>query len=176
MPSSSVLIRVERAEDLPRIREVNRQAFGQDAEGRLIDELRAGGHLAQDGSLVAVLNDQVVGHLLLSKIAIRDPKTRDVNPALALAPMAVLPAVQREGIGTALIREALSRAAGLGGGQVVLLGHPDYYPRFGFLPAGPLGLTNSWGSNTPAFMVLSLRPDLSIVAGEVVYSAPFLRL
>jgi len=92
MGASRIEIRIERPEDQAAIREVNRQAFGQDAEGHLVDALREDGCFAAEGSLVATLNDEVVGHLLLSRVMVRDPRTGRGSRALALPGEVIYPA------------------------------------------------------------------------------------
>ena len=123
-------------------------------------------------SLVALRDDTVVGHILFSPIDI----VRDGSnvPALALAPMAVRPAFQRQSIGSALVRAGLEACRRSGHRIVVVLGHAQYYPRFGFTPAGESGVRAPFEVPDEAFMVLSLVDGgLDDVAGVVRYSAPF---
>jgi predicted N-acetyltransferase YhbS len=164
----NIVVREERPEDLEAIREVNRQAFGREDEARLVDALRDGGYVRV--SLVAEEVGRVVGHIRFSDL----PIVTHVGTlhALALAPVAVLPEYQRQGIGSRLIREGLRACAEEGHRIVVVLGHPDYYPRFGFSAqrAGRLKAPFSG----PAFMALELVPGaLENVAGEVRYPPPF---
>src|SRR6478735_1441522 len=124
----NILVRPETSADHDAIRHVNRLAFGQGDEARLVDALRDGGSVRV--SLVAEAEGQVVGHVLFSDLPIlTDGGT---VPALSLAPMAVLPECQRRGIGSALVREGLAVCRGAGHRIVVVLGHPDFYHRFGF--------------------------------------------
>ncbi len=168
MMKANVEIRLERPDDLEAIREVNRLAFGGEEEARLVDELRAEGYARL--SLVAEEDGNVVGHILFSDLPIITQA--GTLPALALAPIAVLPGRQRQGIGSELVREGLRACAEAGHRIEVVLGHPDYYPRFGFsarlaekLKAPFLG---------PAFMALELVPGaLTDVMGEVCYPPPF---
>jgi len=114
----------------------------------------------------------VVGHILFTAIEVRT--ATHSHPALALAPMAVLPALQRTGIGSSLVRRGLADARDLGHGVVIVVGHPGYYARFGFVPAEPLGIRAPFEVSSPAFMALELRPDaLRGVRGEVRYPPEF---
>src|SRR5436190_9240659 len=120
-------IRHEAAADHEAVRHVNRLAFGGEDEARLVDALRSGGHSRV--SLVAEVEGRVVGHVLFSEVPIlTDGGT---VAALSLAPMAVLPDFQRRGVGSALVREGLE-VCRAGHRIVVVLGHPAFYPRFGF--------------------------------------------
>ncbi len=161
-------VRAETPEDLEAIRDVNRRAFGREDEARLVDALRAGGFVRV--SLVAEKGGRVVGHVLFSDLRIVT-KEGAIN-ALALAPMAVLPSDQRQGVGTRLVREGLRACAALGHRVVVVLGHPDYYPRFGFSARLAEGLKSPFSG--PAFMALELVPGaLDGVSGEARYPPPF---
>ena len=164
-------IRAESIADQPAIREVNRLAFGRDAEARLVDELRDEGFARL--SLVAEDDDRVIGHLLFSALAINGDV--DTIEALALAPVAVVPDRQRQGIGAALIRAGLERCRELGHRIVVVLGDPAWYPRFGFSADLALPLTCSYSG--PALMALELIPEvLNGVRGELQYPPPFARV
>ena len=161
-------VRAETPEDLEAIREVHRRAFGQEDEARLVDALRDGGYARL--SLVAEEGGRVVGHVLFSDLPI--VTQAGTLHGLALAPVAVLPARQRQGIGSRLVREGLRACAKAGHRVVVVLGHADYYPRFGFSArlAGRLKAPFSG----PAFMALELVPGaLAGVTGEVRYPPPF---
>jgi putative acetyltransferase len=163
------LIRPETKQDHDAVREVNRLAFAQDAEARLVAALRAGG--VAPVSLVAEINRQVVGHIMFSDLPIITP-TGSVA-ALALAPMAVLAEFQRQGIGSALVRSGLEVCNEQGHRIVVVLGHPDFYPRFGFSAKLAEPLESPYGGR-PSFMAVELVPGaLDGVAGKVVYSPPF---
>src|SRR5205085_9996992 len=132
-------------------RNVNRLAFGQDAEARLVDALRDGGHVRV--SLVSEIDGQIVGHILFSDLPII---TEDgTTSALALAPMAVLPDFQNEGIGSALVRRGLEVCKDQGHRIVIVLGHPHYYPRFGFSAKMAEHLDSPF-SGRESFMALEL--------------------
>jgi putative acetyltransferase len=152
-----VIVRDERPEDRDAVRRVEVAAFERDVEADLVDVLRD--DPAWEVSLVAEDDGEVVGHLLLTRA-----RLGEAGELLALGPVAVLPERQRGGVGGALMRSALERA----GGPVVLLGHPDYYVRFGFEPAAPRGITNQWGLTGPEWMVRGDAP-----AGLVLYPQPF---
>lgn len=149
------------------IRRLNDMAFGSTYESRLIEDLRAAGRVAVE--LVAA--DPVVdGHILFSvlDVTVGAASVR----ALALAPMAVQPHLQRRGIGTALVRAGLGRARERGWRAVIVVGHPDYYPRFGFSAALAQPLASPFSGG--AFMALELEPDaLKGGAGRVVYPPAF---
>jgi putative acetyltransferase len=165
----SILIRPETSADHEAIRHVNRLAFGQDDEARLVDALRDGGYVRV--SLVAEMVGKVVGHILFSDLPII---TRaGTVPALALAPMAVLPEFQRRGIGSALIPRGLEACRQQGHRIVVVLGHAHFYPRFGFSPNLAAHLASPF-SGSEFFMAVELVPGaLDGVAGGVQYPPPF---
>ena len=162
-------IRPESPGDYPAIFEVNRLAFGQDAEANLVDGLRAGGFVRL--SLVAEVGGQIVGHILFSAVTIHTET--GVIEYLALAPMAVLPMHQRRGIGTKLVEEGLRLCQEAGHKIVLVLGHPAFYPRFGFSPRLAEPLTSPFGGGE-AWMAVELVPGASAgVVGRVEYPPPF---
>ena len=160
-------VRPEGDADFGAIRTVNREAFGTVAEADLVNALRANGDAAL--SLVAESESGVVGHILFSHLPIQGP-AREVA-AVALAPMSVLPPWQRRGVGSALVRSGLDRCREAGLEAVVVLGHPAYYPRFGFSArlAEPLQAPFSG----PAFMALELVPGGLTGGGMVRYPSAF---
>ncbi len=164
--------RPETAADDAAIRRVVEAAFGQPLEADLVDALRDEGYVRL--SMVAEIDGQVVGHILLSALSIvtdNAPANGNVA-ALALAPMAVAPTWQRQGIGSQLIQHALEACRAAGHGIVVVLGHPEYNPRFGFSPALAEPLESPYAG--PAFMALELDPGaLAGVRGRVEYAEPF---
>jgi putative acetyltransferase len=165
-------VRPEQPADYAAIADVSRAAFRQDNEARLIAALRKSAGFDPELSLVAVRDDVIVGHILFSRILIESESSE--VPALALAPMAVLPALQREGIGSQLVAEGLESCRRAGHRIVIVVGHPDYYPRFGFVPAGPLGLRAPFPVPSEAFMALELVAGaLDGVHGTVRYPPPF---
>jgi len=165
---AGIEIRTEQSEDHASVRRVNELAFGQRAEADLVEALRAGGHARL--SLVAEEAGEIVGHVLFSDLPIVDG-IRTI-PALALAPLAVVPERQRRGVGSALVREGLRRSAESGYEAVVVLGHPAYYPRFGFSAQLAAHLAAPYAGE--AFMAAELVPGaLAGVAGAVRYPPPF---
>jgi putative acetyltransferase len=166
--TDNVVIREWVPADDAAIRRLNDDAFGGQYESRLVEELRAASLAAIE--LVAVESDVVVGHILFSVLPITmDGKT---VRALALAPMAVRPDRQRRGVGSALVRAGLDEARKRQWQAVIVLGHPTYYPRFGFSAglARPLKAPFSGA----AFMALELAPGvLSGADGIVSYPAAF---
>lgn len=163
-------IRDEQGKDAAGIRAVNELAFGTPNEADLVDAVRAAGGVTL--SLVALRGNRVVGHLLLSPVRVTSPKG-SFN-ALGLGPMAVLPEHQNLGIGSSLVRSALSRLREQGHAALVVLGHPDFYPRFGFRRASEWGLSFDQDAPDEAFMALELTPgSLSGKAGVVSYRPEF---
>ncbi len=161
-----MIIRREEPADVAAIRSVNEQAFGGSAEANAIDQLRDRGALIL--SLVAVIDDRVVGHLLFTLIVIETPERS--WPGLGLAPLSVLPEYQRQGIGSALMIAGLEECRRLGHERVIVLGHPDYYPRFGFERASRHGVRFELEAPDEACMILALQPGaLDGVCGVAKY-------
>ena len=142
-----IAVRDERPDDLAAIREVNDRAFDQPLEGRIVDALRA--HGAVRLSLVAVVDGQVVGHILFSPVTAAGA----AGGGVGLGPMAVTPEQQRRGVGAALIDAGLARLRAAGCPFVVVLGHHEYYTRFGFVPASRYGMRCEWDVPDESFMV-----------------------
>ena len=162
-------IRKEGPQDVDAVRLVNERAFGQPDEARIVDALRG---LADAISLVAVIDHQVVGHILFTPVSIDDADSR--LSAAGLAPMAVLPEFQRRGIGSALVNAGLDACRAAGCDLVVVLGHPDFYPRFGFVVAAAHGLRCEYPAPPEAFMVIELRSgSLAQARGLVRYRPEF---
>jgi putative acetyltransferase len=165
-----VLIRPERPEDYASVYEVNARAFDQPDEARLVEKMRIAGGFSI--SLVAVVEHEVVGHILFTPVTIAEADLHP--PAMGLAPMAVDPARQRQGIGGELIRAGLHACRRKNSPAVFVLGHAEYYPRFGFRPAAPLGLHYRDESMAPYFFVMELRRGaLAGVTGRVRYHDAF---
>jgi putative acetyltransferase len=164
-----VQIRPERPADIAGVRAVNEAVFETRAEADLVDALRV--RAAPIVSLVADDGHAIVGHILFS------PVTLLAHPELTvmgLAPMAVLPAHQRHGVGSALVRAGLERCAELGAGAVIVLGHATYYPRFGFAPASRFGIGCEYDVPDEVFMALEIRPGaLAGKSGTIRYHAAF---
>ena len=160
--------RPETAADAAAIRGVNRAAFPSEEEADLVDALRASDAWIDGLSIVAEDADgNVVAHALLSRCHVGGA------PALALAPCAALPRVHRSGAGSATIRAGLEAARALGENLVIVLGHSDYYPRFGFTPASAFGIHASFDVPDEALMALALDPSAETPRGTIAYPAPF---
>lgn len=144
------MIRYARPADHPAIAEVNALAFGGPDEVRLVDRLRASGDVLFE--LVADEDGEIVGHILFSRLW-----ADRLELFAALAPMAVRPARQRDGLGSSLVRAGLESAREFGAHGVLVLGHTDYYPRFGFA-AETAAKVRSPYAGSPAFMALALEP------------------
>jgi putative acetyltransferase len=163
------LIRPETTADHDAILHVNRLAFGQDAEARLVEALRDGGYVR--ASLVAEKDQQVVGHILFSDLLIITQA--GTVAALALAPLAVVPEFQKQGIGSALVRRGLEVCTEQGHRIIVVVGHPHYYQRFGFSSKLAAHLESPY-SGRDSFMAVELVPRaLDGVTGRVQYPPPF---
>lgn len=166
-----MIVRQERPEDVAGIRHVNEQAFGQPAEADLVDLLRTRGKVVL--SLVATQEDLIVGHILFSPVMI-ESEGEVFDAAVGLAPMAVLPGLQKQGIGSQLVEHGLELCRKSGYECVVVLGHAEYYPRFGFVPASRYGLKCEYDVPDEAFMALELRDGaLKGRAGIAKYQPEF---
>ncbi len=166
----SLVIRPETPQDIAAIYQVNQLAFDRGNEARLVDSLRNSGAVTL--SLVAQMDDEIVGHILFSPVTVLNSDGQWA--AVALGPMAVLPAHQKQGVGSTLIRTGLKELLALGHNVVIVLGHPEYYPRFGFKPSKPLGI--QWEINVPeeVFMVAELsKGALNGRTGIVRYHSAF---
>jgi len=147
-----LVIRPETPEDSAAVCNINEEAFGSSIEADLVEKLRL--RQAYTLSLVAADGDKVIGHILFSPVTIESGNTR--FGALGLGPMAILPSYQRKGIGSQLVRVGLEECHRLGHEIVVVLGHPDYYPRFGFVMAKPKGIECEFEVPEEAWMILEM--------------------
>lgn len=165
-----MIIRAETLEDHESVHRVNELAFPTPGEANLVDALRENAHPYI--SLVAIDEDRVVGHIFFSPVTIES--ATDSFTAMGLAPMAVLPEHQRQGIGTLLVREGLRECQRIGHDVVVVLGHPEYYPRFGFVRASSKSLRSEYDVRDEVFMVAELMPGaLNGRTGLVKYHPEF---
>ena len=164
-----MLIRAEEQGDRAGVRAVNVSAFETALEASLVDALRE--HAEPLVSLVADDDSAIVGHIMFSPVSLSG------HPALrimGLAPMAVFPDRQRKGIGSALVRAGLEQCKRLGFGAVVVLGHPAYYPRFGFSPSARFGIGCEYDVPDDVFMAVELQAGfLRVASGTIKYHAAF---
>ena len=165
----SIGIRPEADADKAAVFEVNAAAFPTEAEGKLVDTLR----VSADPfiSLVAVDEQDVVGHIMFTPVTL---EPFDNLQLMGLAPMAVSPSRQRGGIGTELVKAGLDRCRALGIGAVAVLGHPEFYPRFGFRPSSQWGIKCEYDVPEDVFVLLGLAADyLQNKQGIIRYHAAF---
>jgi putative acetyltransferase len=163
-------IRAEQLQDKQAIRQINLAAFRRSNEADLVDKLRG---VASTLSFVAVEFDRIIGHIFYSPVEIARKQTNNLL-TLGLAPIAVLPDHQRQGIGSLLIRHSLSECLRLGCQAVFVLGSPQYYSRFGFIAAKEKGLKCEYKVPDELFMVLELKSRaLEGCSGIVKYRSEF---
>jgi putative acetyltransferase len=166
-----ISIREERPGDIQAIRAVNEQAFGQPQEAKLVDKLRTSCNPLL--SLVAEEKGRIVGHILFSPVTI--DSWYGIVEGMGLAPVAVLPEYQKQGIGSRLVNQGLSTLRAKSCPFVIVLGHPDYYPHFGFEPASWYGIKSQW-EDVPddAFFILIMdKKAMEGVSGTVTYRDEF---
>jgi len=164
-------IRPEEPGDIAAIHAINKNAFGQPTEADLVDLLRVA--CPDAVSLVAVEDGQVVGHIFFSPVTIT--AETGATQGMGVAPMAVVPERQRHGIGSRLVEAGLQILREQFCPFVIVLGHPEYYPRFGFVPDSQHGLTCQWeGVPDDVFMVLICdEAFMAGVSGVARYRAEF---
>lgn len=169
-----MIIRIETTDDFIEVYKLNYLAFGnREDESKLIDRIRNSEEFVPELSIVAEYDNEIVGHLLLSKAIVEDEeKTYEV---IVLAPIAVNPNCQKQGIGSELIKEGLKRCKARGYNIVLLIGHPGYYPKFGFQPARRYGLElKQFDVPDEVFMVCELKAgELQNIKGELKYPISF---
>ena len=165
-----MIIRLERPEDVPAIRIVNERAFGSSSEADIVDALRRNGKATI--SLVAEDEGRVIGHILFSPVTVETGERELAG--LGLAPVAVLPEFQNRGVGSSLVELGIGRCREAGHSFVVVLGHPHYYPRFGFTPASRFGIKCEYDVADENFMAMELREGaLQNQAGMARYQPEF---
>jgi putative acetyltransferase len=163
-------IRPETEADYAAVAEVTAAAFGKQDEVRLVEAIRAAEEFVPELTLVAEEDGRIVGHVMFSYSSLEGSETR----LLQLSPLSVAPDRQGRGIGAALTRESLRLADERGEPLVLVLGHPTYYPRFGFRPASTLGLqapNPEWSGE--AFMAAPLTAYDPRLRGRVAFAPPF---
>lgn len=161
--------RAEEERDWAAVHAINASAFKTPAEANLVDVLRKEAYPVV--SLVAEDNGAIVGHILFSPVLLSG---RTDLKIMGLGPMAVAPGHQRKDIGSALVRAGMERCKQLGFGAVVVLGHPEYYPRFGFLPSARLGIACEYEVPEEVFMAMELQPGyLRGATGIIKYHSAF---
>jgi putative acetyltransferase len=166
LPAQPVIVREEAPADFSSVEALLERAFGRPDEASLVRRVRDADPRVI--SLVAVTDDRIVGHILFTPVAMEAHQTL----LMGLGPMAVEPAQQRQGIGTALAREGLEACRAAGTGLIFVLGHAEYYPRFGFQPAAASGFHYKSEEFDPHFMVLELVPGSTGARGGMVSYLP----
>mgnify|MGYP001139491531 CR=1 FL=1 len=166
-----ITIRPEQPDDIAAVRTINEAAFGDTAEASTVDTLR---NACPDAvSLVAVEDDTILGHIFFTPVHVSGGS--GAVQGMGLAPMAVLPERQRQGIGSLLVQAGIDAMRERGCQFVIVVGHAEYYPRFGFVPASKHGLSCQWeGVPDEAFMVLILDESAMVgVSGTAAYREEF---
>lgn len=173
MSSFSIHIRPENIADVKTVFEVEAAAFNREEEAILVDRLRTSIAFIPGLSLVAERDNKIVGHILFTDLPVNSGEGL-ISGVLAMAPVAVLPAYQNQGIGGVLIRRGLEVATDMGYKAVVVLGHEHYYPKFGFRPAVKWNIKAPMEVPDNNFMALELIPGaLDTISGVVVYAPEF---
>ncbi|MEA5569617.1 N-acetyltransferase [Calothrix sp. UHCC 0171] len=166
-------IRAETTQDYLQIAEVNTLAFGRENEANLITEIRNSHFYIPELSLVAEIDNNIVAHLMFSYIHLIGEERLRV---LSLAPVAVTPEFQKQGIGSALIRNGLEKADAMGEALAIVLGYPLFYNRFGFVSSTIYGIKSPFDVPEDVFMVKVFENSQPKYQGEVVYPPAFLRV
>lgn len=167
-----ISITCEINDHIPLIYQVLTAAFGRTNEAELVNKIRNSPNFIPELSIVAIQDRNLVGHILFSPITIETNEQK--SSALALAPLAVIPTHQNQGIGSQLVQTGLSMCCDLGHEIVIVLGHPQYYRRFGFQTASQFGISAPFSVPEEAFMVLELKPGALVnIKGTVSYPAYF---
>jgi len=169
-----MIIRTESVKDFKEVYNVNFLAFGnREDESKLIERIRNSEEFISELSIVAEIDNEIVGHILLSKAAVENKEEQ--QEVIVLAPIAIKPIYQKQGIGSKLINEGLKRCKELGFNIVFLIGHPEYYPKFGFKPARIFGLElKQFEVPEDVFMVCELNEgELQNIKGELKYPKSF---
>lgn len=174
MKNANYIIRPENTCDGTGIRELNVMAFDNgENEASLVELIRESEHFISNLSLVAAKEDgEIIGHILFSVIHL--VTEQGIFPTLSLAPMAVKPDYQNSGIGSDLVNKGIKACRDLGYEHVFVLGHPNFYPRFGFMPASQLGITPPFPVSEEVFMALEIeKGSLAGLHGKIKYPPAF---
>ncbi len=167
-----IIIRNEKPSDYKDVYSVNKLAFEQEGEADLVKRLRK---IKPHISLVAEKNNEIIGHIFFSPVTI-EPTDENFN-AVGLAPMAVLPEFQNQSVGSALVKCGLEECKNQNFDACFVLGHPEYYPRFGFQTAKENGFDCEYEVPNEVFMVLELKPNsLKDRTGTVKYDVEFAKV
>jgi predicted N-acetyltransferase YhbS len=167
-----IKIRQEVNKDYKRVYEITKLAFGQEKESKLIEKVRKGPNFVPELSLVAEKDNEIVGHILFSKMKIVGESEYET---LMLAPLAVIPELQKQGIGGKLIKKGIEKAIELGFDSIIVVGHKDYYPKFGFQKASKWGIKCPFEVPDGAFMAIELTENaLENKAGVVQFPEEFM--
>jgi len=167
-----MIIRAETEDDFAAVQSINLSAFPEDGESRLVNNLRENAQPII--SLVAEVDGKLVGHILFSPVTLDSKSSLQL---MGLAPMAVLPAYQRQGIGSVLIEAGLEKCRLAQYGAVVVLGHPDYYPKFGFTASSNFAIKSEYDVPTDVFMIIELEKGyLEDCSGTISYHEEFKNL
>jgi putative acetyltransferase len=170
----AITVRPETAEDIRAIDVVHISAFGGEAEAQLVSALRESATYNRELSLVAELGGRIVGHVLLTRVPLR--KHGAEKQVLALGPMSVVPSQSHRGIGSELINASIKLAKDKGYGAIVVLGHPEYYKRFGFIQARDLQISCNLPAPEDALTVMEIVDANLAGGGHVEYPEPFVAL
>jgi len=165
-----MIIREEQPSDIEKIWEVNSEAFASEAEANLVNALRISG--CTYVSLVAETENKIVGHILFTPVELSGNENK--LKIMGLAPMAVLSQYQNKGIGSKLVKAGIKHCRSLDVDAVVVLGYPDYYPKFGFVPTVKYGIKSEYEVPDEVFMILELTPgSLNNHEGVIKYHEAF---
>jgi putative acetyltransferase len=170
----SITVRPESNEDFRAIDVVHISAFGGEAEAQLVSTLRESATYNKELSLVAELGGRIVGHVLLTRVPLR--RDGEEKHVLALGPMSVVPSQSHRGIGSKLIQASIMLAKEKGYGTIVVLGHPEYYRRFGFVMAKDQGVSCNLPAPEDALTVMEIVDGNLAGGGHIEYPEPFVEL
>ena len=169
--SSELTIRPEQPDDFDAIHQLVRDAFGRDVEAVVVRKLRASAAYVPQLALVAIENGAVVGHIMITTLDYESDAGKRVGTTI-LAPLAVRPDRQKRGVGSLLSREALGCARAAGFRSMILVGHPTYYPRFGFRPASTWWIRYATPIPDEVFMAMELVPGALADAAGIIHLPP----